>query len=169
MIKLNKSICLLATVALLTTTLAYAETDELQTTEASLETSAQDPAFAGRVQSKYNLSEAQMKAMNDAGIKGPHLAMTAQLAASSGKPVEDIIKMRTEDKMGWGKIAKTLGVQPGEIGKSVSSLRHEANEDRKDAKADRKEAKEDRKQMQEERKAEHKANKEERKNKKDNK
>ena len=155
MIKLNKSICLLATVALLTTTLAYAETDELQTTEASLETSAQDPAFAGRVQSKYNLSEAQMKAMSDAGIKGPHLAMTAQLAASSGKPVEDIIKMRTEDKMGWGKIAKTLGVQPGEIGKSVSSLRHEAKEDRK--------------QMREERKAEHKANKEARKNKKDNK
>ena len=157
--KFNKMIFALLAVAMLSPGLAFSETDELQETENGLEAPSKDPAFAERVESKYKLTDEQMKSMTDAGLHGPQLAMAAQLSASSGKPLADIIKMRTEDKMGWGKIAKELGVKPGEIGQSVASLRRDSHAD-KDA---MKEAKSDRKQLRDEKKAEHRARAEERK------
>ena len=78
-----------------------------------------------------------MKSLNDAGFNTPQMAKVNQLALKADKPLEDVIKMRTEDKMGWGKIAKELGVHPSELGHSVSSLRHELNVARKNKRADK--------------------------------
>lgn len=39
------------------------------------------------------------------------IALAYHLAQSSGKPAGEIIEMRTKYKMGWGNIAKTLGVK----------------------------------------------------------
>ena len=166
MMKLNKTIYTMLAFVILAAPMAHSEIDELQRTEASLEASAKDPSFSQNVQSKYKLTDAQMKAMGDAGVKGPQLAMTAQLAASSGKSIDEIIKMRTDGKMGWGKIAKELGVSPSEIGQSVASLKHGEHkvgdhDEGTSEKEARKDAKSDRKKMKDE-KAEHKANKEER-------
>lgn len=83
------------------------------------------------LQRKYNLNDAQMTALADSKLAEPQMAMAAQLAKSSGKTVEEVLKMQAESKTGWGNLAKQLGVDPKELGQAVSSLKHERNADRK--------------------------------------
>ena len=64
--------------------------------------------------------------------------MAAELAKASGKSFEEIVKMRTEGKTGWGKIAKDLGVDPKLIGQSVASLRKDVRDARHDQRDERK-------------------------------
>lgn len=98
------------------------------------------------LQKKYNLTDAQMTALNDAKLAEPQTAMVAQLAKSSGKTVEEVLKMQAESKTGWGNLAKQLGVDPKELGQAVSSMKRERNDERKKmkdmAKAERREQKE---------------------------
>ena len=93
------------------------------------------PVFASTyselLQKKYSLTDAEVKSLNDSKISQPQQAMASKLARSSGKTVDEILKMRVTDKMGWGKIAKTLGVAPGELGKAVSEMNKERNAARK--------------------------------------
>lgn len=52
------------------------------------------------------------------------IALAYSLARASGYPVSHILHLRFDEKMGWGKIAKTLGVKlRGPADKSVSILR----------------------------------------------
>jgi len=52
------------------------------------------------------------------------IALAYSLAKSSGYPVSRIVQMRHDQKMGWGKIAKTLGVKlRGAADKSDNILR----------------------------------------------
>lgn len=39
------------------------------------------------------------------------ITLAYNLAQASGRPVADIMRMRYDDKMGWGRIAKVLGVK----------------------------------------------------------
>ena len=75
--------------------------------------------------------------------------------------------MLTEQEMGWGKIAKELGVSPSVIGQSVSSLRSEVKGEKLDKKGllkdEKKEAREARKAEREQRKQDRKEAKAERK------
>ncbi len=64
-----------------------------------------------------------------------------RLAELSGKTTEEISQMRTEQKMGWGAIAKALGVPPRELGQAIRNDRKEKNAQRKQEKMDRKEKK----------------------------
>ena len=98
-----------------------------------------DEMWTQQLKEKYALTDEQIKAMHDSGISYPQLAMVAQLSKSSQKPIEEVLKMRTEQKMGWRKIAKELGVHPKEIGQSVRDLKHALRDERKIARADRKE------------------------------
>jgi hypothetical protein len=134
-----------------------AETGEIEAAEVeNTKAPVAAPKWSSEVQTKYNLTDAQMKSMTDAGIKGPQLAITAELAKASGKTTDEIIKMRTTDKMGWGKIAKTLGVPPSTIGQSVSALHRDLKEKREEKHEEKnKEKREERKQRREERKKEH--------------
>ncbi len=120
-----------------TTTSTTDSTEDTLTNEETAANVTQDrPEWNSSVQTKYSLTDEQMKQMTDAGIKGPGLAITAGLAKASGKTVQEVALMRTEQKMGWGKIAKDLGVHPSEIGQSVSSLHKNIKEGRVDARAD---------------------------------
>lgn len=92
------------------------------------------------IQRKYNLNETQTKALADSKMPDPHLAQAAELAKLSNKPVEEILKMRLEQKMGWGQIAKQLNIHPGELGKAVSSLRKEQSDERKKERDEKKRA-----------------------------
>ena len=67
----------------------------------------------------------------------------SRLAELSGKTKEEILKMRTEQKMGWGAIAKALGVSPKELGQAIRNDREERNAQRKQEKNERKEKKSD--------------------------
>ena len=78
------------------------------------------------LQAKYNLTPEQMKSLNDSNLPESQLVKVAQLAKSSGKTIDEVLVMRNEQKMGWGKIAKTLGVHPGELGRANSELKKES-------------------------------------------
>ena len=65
----------------------------------------------------------------------------SRLAELSGKTKEEILKMRTEQKMGWGAIAKALGVPPKELGQAIRDDRKERKAQRKLEKNERKEKK----------------------------
>lgn len=132
--------------------------------DAEAKSPSNQETWASAVKTKYALTDAQMTQLDTAGIKGPHLAFTAELAKASGKSLEEITQMRTTEKMGWGAIAKKLGLPPGSLGQSVSSLRHELKDNRGQAKKDEKmAAREERKQMKAERKEERKKEREARK------
>jgi len=139
--------------------LAKAETtDDVDQEVAQIEqVQTKDEIWTQQLKEKYALTDEQIKTLHDSGVSYPHLAMVAQLSKSSQKPIEDILKMRTEQKMGWGKIAKELGIAPKELGQSVRDLRHAVRDERKLARADRKEkaeiSKEERKEARKERKA----------------
>ncbi len=127
---------------------------EIQNVEdAEVKSPTAQESWTSNVKTKYALTDEQMTQLNNAGIKGPHLAFTAELAKASGKTVEEITQMRTTEKMGWGAIAKKLGLPPGSIGQSVASLRHEMKENKGQAKKeDKMAAREERKRLQTERK-----------------
>jgi hypothetical protein len=136
--------CLFLAVAF--STPAFAEED-VEKDETVVET--EKPKWTSAIQQKYSYTDEQMKTLTDSGLNHAQMAKAAALSSKSGKTLDEVLKMRTEQKMGWGKIAKELGVHPSEIGKGVSSLRHEMNAERKA----------DRQAKQAEKKAEHAAGK----------
>lgn len=97
------------------------------------------PSWNDSIQKKYNLTNEQMKLLTDSQLPEPQLAMAAQLAKTSNKSLEEILKMRAESKNGWGKIAKELGVNPKELGQAVSELKRARNEERKKLKDEKRE------------------------------
>lgn len=94
-------------------------------------------AWSTEVQKKYALSNEQMKSLEKAGLHGPQLAFAAEAAKASGKSIDEVIQMRIGDKMGWGKIAKKLGLPRGSLGHSVSTLRHDVKKHRDEKKAEK--------------------------------
>ena len=89
------------------------------------------------LQKKYNLTDVQMKALTDAKLAEPQMAMAAQIAKTSNKSIEEVLKMQSEKKMGWGALAKELGVAPKELGQAVSEMKRARNEERKKLKAEK--------------------------------
>lgn len=57
--------------------------------------------------------------LRNKNFKYGEMALAYGLAAESGRPVSEILDMRYDEKMGWGKIAHRLGVK-------VSDARHRA-------------------------------------------
>lgn len=90
------------------------------------------PKWNTAIQNTYTLTEQQMKTLNDSGLNPAQKAKIAGLAQMSGKSLEEVLKMRTEQKMSWGKMAQTLGVQPGEIGKSVAKFHQNVRQERQE-------------------------------------
>ena len=86
---------------------------------------ADKTAWRAAIQKKFAYTDEQMKSLDASGLNYAQLSMVAILSARSGKTTDEILKMRSEQKMGWGQIAQTLGVQPGELGRGVAELRHE--------------------------------------------
>ena len=113
---------------------------EIAKEESALNEDAKHPQYEAALKEKYNLTDEQLKSLRDQGMNNQQITITAQLASLSGKSIDEVAKMRTEQDMGWGKIAKELGVHPGEIGKGISSMRHSLNEKRMEKKAEKREA-----------------------------
>ena len=99
--------------------------------EAAPTVSVAPVTYSELLQKKYTLTEAELKSLNDSKLPDQQQTMAASLARASGKPIDDVLKMRTTDKMGWGKIAKALGVAPGQLGKAVSEMNKARNAARK--------------------------------------
>lgn len=88
------------------------------------------PRWESGIKEKYELTDEQMKTLKDSGLSYPQIAKVAYLSKNSSKSMSEILAMRNEQKMGWGKIAKELNVHPGELGRAVSSLHRERHEER---------------------------------------
>jgi hypothetical protein len=130
------------------------------TTDAkSPEDSKDQSKWLTTLKDQHHLTDEQIKAMKDKGIAYPQMAMVATLSEKSGKSIDDILKMRTEQKMGWGKIAKELGVPPKELGHSVAEMRHEMHEEKRAERDEKKEEKRQERLDRKEAKREERANK----------
>lgn len=136
------------------TSTAWAETEDIEKDDEPQATEQKSAEWENTIKTKYNLTDQQISDMKAKGYNSRQMVKAAQLAKSANKPLEDIVKMRTEQKMGWGKIAKELGVHPKEIGHAVRDLRHEMKADHKAEKEAQKEArKEEKEQKREEKRA----------------
>ncbi len=98
------------------------------------------PEYYSTLQTEYKLTDEQIKSMTDKGLKGNDQVRVARLASKSGKTLDEVMKMRLEQKMGWGKIAKELGVDSKEIGQAVSDANKAKHEEKKAEKAAKKAA-----------------------------
>ena len=78
------------------------------------------------VQTRYSLTDAQIADLKNAKLNSNQTLRVAELAKMSGKSVEDIIKMRYEQKMGWGKIAKELNLREKEVSHAVNKARSDS-------------------------------------------
>jgi hypothetical protein len=70
---------------------------------------------AADLATKYGVTEDsinQLKTLYTIGYGG--ISHAFALALNSGKTVEEILVMKTGDKLGWGEIAKKLDLKPGE-------------------------------------------------------
>lgn len=167
----NKLILSVLVLALTNPMLARAE-DEIAAAETQIAEEATQPDYEARLKEKYGLTDEQIQAMKDSKISESQFAVVGALSKESGKTVDEILKMRTENKMGWGKIAKELGLHPSTIGQAVSGMNrqdakaHEKHESRDSKKEMREARKEERKQMRAEKKQERKQAKAQRKDKK---
>jgi hypothetical protein len=135
--------------------------DEIDQAEQGALADSNKASWLPAVKEKYALTDAQVKTMQDKGVNSNQMAIIAQFSKTSGKSIDEVTAMRVDQKMGWGEIAKALGVHPSEIGHSISSLRKDMNEgrmaDKADKKATAKEARDAHKLEMKEAKAAHKA------------
>jgi len=139
----------------LNTAPAFSEDDPIVKEEKSAKAEASSPKWDTAIQEKYGLTSEQTADLRAKGFNNPQIAILSQLSKSSGKPLEEVVRMRQEEKMGWGRIAKELGVKPGEIGQSVSSMRKEIKKVRHSERVERRQGKrEERKQSRLERRKE---------------
>jgi len=152
-------LAMLMAVSLATPQLALAQENSLETEETAAEPTKDRPEWLGALKTQYKLTDEQIKAMQEKGLSYPQMAITSALADKSGKPITDVLKMRTEDKMGWGQIAKELGVPPKEIGQSVAAVRHEIRDEKRALKEEKKQTKREERMARKEAKRTEKSNK----------
>ncbi len=108
---------------------------------------AAEAATDTEVQARYQLTDEEIKMLQASSISHSQYDKVGKLSRASGKSIEEVLKMRTEQKMGWGKIAKTLGVDPKEIGQSVADSHREDKMEKRAEKAERKERRKEMKEM----------------------
>ncbi|MBC7419790.1 MAG: hypothetical protein H7328_03595 [Bdellovibrio sp.] len=111
---------------------------------------AAETATDAEVQTRYQLTGEEIKMLQASSISHSQYDKVGRLSRASGKSIEEVLKMRTEQKMGWGKIAKTLGVDPKELGQSVADSHREDKMEKRAEKAERKERQKEMKEKREE-------------------
>lgn len=128
--------------------------------ETSSEGQKDNPKWTESLKSTYSLTDTDIQAMRDKGINYPQMAIVSSLAAKSGKTRDEIIAMRKDQKMGWGKIAKTLGIAPKEIGQSVANTRRTVREEKMEKREEKMNKRADKMEKRDERRAEREAKRE---------
>lgn len=110
---------------------ALAEDDTKSSKEPSTKSSPMDSKWTQELKTEYKLTDEQIKSLQDRGISGKDAVRLADLSKLSGKTLDEVVAMRMDQKMGWGNIAKKLGVSPKEIGQSVAKV-HRSDKSQKD-------------------------------------
>lgn len=117
-----------AEVATTTTTTSTQAGSVSAETHSDVKVDRRSAAFYTYVQSRYSLTDAQIVDLKEAKLNSNQTLRVAELAKMSGKSVEDVIKMRYEQKMGWGRIAKELNLRESKVSHAVNEARKERRE-----------------------------------------
>lgn len=80
--------------------------------------------LAMRLQRDHGLSDADLQALRARGLDDRQITIAARFAKASRKPINEIVKMRVDEKKGWGRIADDLGVDPKDIGLKITRKVH---------------------------------------------
>lgn len=124
--------------------------------ETTTPTNTTDPNSVTTPAPKPELTEQKISELKTQGWKDAQIDKLKALVDASGKTPDEIIAMRKDLKMGWGKIAKELGVHPGVLGRGHGKDKGHSNREDKEA---RKEARKERKEKREMNRAEKHENK----------
>jgi len=71
---------------------------------------------------KYKIAPAKIQGLRESGHKGPAIAVILEMAQISGKDVDQLITMKTEQKMGSGAMARELKISDADARRSVKTL-----------------------------------------------
>ncbi len=115
----------------------WADEDAIEKEETAATKTKDRPEWNENLKTTYALTDEQITALKTRGLNYPQIAISAQLAQKSGKTIDEVVAMRLDSKMGWGKIAKELGVAPSEIGHSIRDMRHKVKDQKMMAKDER--------------------------------
>lgn len=118
--------------------------DDVDTDMNNMESTKENPEWNNLLKEKYSLTDEQMNTLSQSGVSRPQMAMAAELSKQSGKSLDEVLKMRSEGKMGWGQIAKELGLKPGALGRSVADMHHRLHDERHERREGRHERREER-------------------------
>jgi len=113
--------------------LDYSANLKVQTGDTSLDlhlsnvnAKAATPAGATQIKTEliqyYSVSDKQIKFLNKQGYTLAEIQYLALLAKQSGKSIESVAALRSKG-IGWGVLAKRLGVQPSALRKKVREER----------------------------------------------
>jgi hypothetical protein len=108
---------------------AIAEEDFLAVEEAASESIKNHPEWISALKTRHHLSDEHIQWMRGKGLSYPQMVIASILSEKSGKTVDDILEMRSLSRKGWKKVAQDLGLIPVEIGRSVTSLRQEVQQE----------------------------------------
>jgi hypothetical protein len=145
------------------TSLVWAEEDPVAQEETEAAAIKDRPEWTTALKETYSLTDEQINSLKAKGLNYPQMFIVASMAQKSGKTLDEVVAMRKDSKMGWGKIAKELGLHPSEIGHGVRDMRHkirdERHADRAEVRAGKQAVKEERREQKMNRKAEKAAEK----------
>ncbi|HHV61954.1 MAG TPA: hypothetical protein GXX51_04840 [Firmicutes bacterium] len=121
--KMNRIVASMVVVCLLVLMLGVAGTCfALQGSDTG--TDPYDAVFTSNIITAFpdlNLSAEAIQELRSRGTGWGEITIAASLASASGKTLDEIIVM-ADSGLGWGEMAKTLGVEPKSLGHAVSEV-----------------------------------------------
>ncbi len=119
--KLYQVVAILVGCAVLASSqMASADIGEVQRLQAQLVNGKRKVDLQSRLKTEHGLSASEVAKYQEQGLDDRQLTIAARFAKASGISLAGIVKMRLQEKKGWGEIAKTLGVDPSEIGLRIN-------------------------------------------------
>ena len=80
----------------------------------NIQAQADPSGFRARIATRFNIGDAQITTVLSNFPKPADAYVALRLGEMSGKPIDDVTTRYKESKgMGWGKLAKSLGIKPG--------------------------------------------------------
>ena len=97
--------------------------NNLEQSEAEKISKEERSKWRSSIQEKYGLSQKKISKLRESGISYPGIIFLGEFSLKSSYSFDQVLKLRIHDKMGWGKIAKTLGVKHSGVGSAYRQFK----------------------------------------------
>lgn len=116
---------------------ATKEETRLERSATGIDSDAQKPngekPIVQKIESEFKVTDEQISSLRSQKLGYGEITIVFALANASGKTTDQIIAMRNgPPKMGWGEIAKKLGVKLGSIISNVERVKKEERHETKE-------------------------------------